>query len=276
MTATDDDVAQPPPVLYHYTNWNGLEGIFRDRQLWLTHFDCLNDRTEVEYMAKLLGDLVQGHPTARCAQSAIEEPGRLKYACVASLSEEGDLLSQWRAYGDKGRGFCLGFLTPQLLGAFGGTETEPRWRLKPVIYDPSEQVRILCRAIEGAGTPQHDARGACTKDCAVRQHYVDVLERWAVAFKDPHWREEREWRLWFLSAKAPPDVRPAGKKHAAFLKFPATVGADLVDRVIVGPRHHGNRIGVQATVESLWRRRANGGNVACSSLSVQHSCGTLR
>ena len=37
------------PDLFHYTNSAGLPGILRSRSLWATHFQSLNDPTEMRY-----------------------------------------------------------------------------------------------------------------------------------------------------------------------------------------------------------------------------------
>jgi hypothetical protein len=48
------------PELHHYTTVAGLEGILRSRTLWATHFQGLNDRSEVTHLktelTKALGD----------------------------------------------------------------------------------------------------------------------------------------------------------------------------------------------------------------------------
>jgi hypothetical protein len=38
------------PELHHYTSLSGLEGILRSRTLWATHFQHLNDRSEVTHL----------------------------------------------------------------------------------------------------------------------------------------------------------------------------------------------------------------------------------
>ena len=109
----------PPPVLYHYTDWAGLEGIVRTGALWATHHAALNDREEIGYAKALLLEIANEHdrsgPTS--PRSMFEEAHRiLRKAddimqgwCIVSLTEEADLLSQWRAYARQGRGFCIGF-----------------------------------------------------------------------------------------------------------------------------------------------------------------------
>ena len=44
-----DPDATLPPELFHYTTIEGLKGILENRCVWSTHFEYLNDSTEVIY-----------------------------------------------------------------------------------------------------------------------------------------------------------------------------------------------------------------------------------
>src|SRR5205085_10103226 len=63
---------------------------------------------------------------------------------VASFCENGDLLSQWRAYGAFGGGYAVGFSSIGLYGS-EDNECEPIRILRPVIYDQVDQTDILQR-----------------------------------------------------------------------------------------------------------------------------------
>ena len=45
----------PPDLLYHYTGWEGLEGILRERMIWATDVRYLNDTSEVHYTREVIG-----------------------------------------------------------------------------------------------------------------------------------------------------------------------------------------------------------------------------
>ena len=51
----------PTAPLYHYTNRGGLEGMITTQQIWFTHYQHLNDDTEMQFgmdVAKaILGEL---------------------------------------------------------------------------------------------------------------------------------------------------------------------------------------------------------------------------
>lgn len=47
LTTTSKFVSEDFPKLYHYTDANGLKGIIENNELWATHYQYLNDFTEV-------------------------------------------------------------------------------------------------------------------------------------------------------------------------------------------------------------------------------------
>src|ERR1041384_1576734 len=118
MTVLDRLKTTPtPPTLYHYTTQAGLLGIFETNCLWATSARYLNDSSEYLYGLGLISERL----THKCRGSAIEPEHVEKLMaiaqslspfwgiCVVSLSSEGDLLSQWRAYAGGSGGFAVGF-----------------------------------------------------------------------------------------------------------------------------------------------------------------------
>lgn len=130
-------------LLYHYTSQKGLLGIIENRHLWVSHLQYLNDTSEGQIFAKLLiNELDQrdsaeskeplsrfmmlaqlmgrsvGEPETKMqhADKKVLSTGRVAFswikaqdAFVASFSEQGDLLSQWRAYSGETGGYSIGF-----------------------------------------------------------------------------------------------------------------------------------------------------------------------
>ena len=98
--------ARTPRVLYHYTSTDGLLGILANDAVWASDFRYLNDPSEFAF-ARL--QIVSGirtrlsrlrNPYDRSVYAAvIDRFERLDTtAFVSSFSENGNLLSQWRAY----------------------------------------------------------------------------------------------------------------------------------------------------------------------------------
>jgi hypothetical protein len=109
-----------PEIIYHYTDYRGLHGILKSGKLWLNDIYSLNDPTE----------LTHGIESARrIVETKIDRnrPAQLRFyseyirwgtndglesimdGFVCSFSSKRDDIAQWRAYGDDGQGYALGF-----------------------------------------------------------------------------------------------------------------------------------------------------------------------
>src|SRR5262245_24599401 len=164
----------PPATLYHYTTADGLLGIFQSRQLWATNVRFMNDTSELAYAFDLIrsvfGELAHGISRRRNPKMlrALESSERAlmdmlndaehdtKHFAV-SFCEDGNLLSQWRGYGQLGNGFALGLSTPHL-GAFAA-QLLPHLPidsqrlavfLRKALYDPVQQRTLLSNWLHAA------------------------------------------------------------------------------------------------------------------------------
>lgn len=112
-----------PKVLYHYTSFAGFQGIIESKSLWATDIRYLNDVSEFKHAISLANDVVEGVLTDdfdpnllslfKRAVDTISNSSQLA-TCVASFSENRDMLSQWRGYCHDGRGVCLGIRSSNL------------------------------------------------------------------------------------------------------------------------------------------------------------------
>lgn len=104
--------------LCHYTDVAGLKGILETEELWLTSALHLNDPTEISFGREVAQEILKSYDrpggedsdTAYLAETIGENaltsnPGIYPF----SFSRCRDDLSQWRAYGDNGRGVCIEF-----------------------------------------------------------------------------------------------------------------------------------------------------------------------
>ena len=131
--------------LYHYTDAKGLIGIVQGSVLWATDAEFLNDAQELRFGRQEVHDALiaradelspsepptehsdysdrAGYTRAIIMRSAAEgigsggmpgvTPWERQVVYVACFCEDGDLLSQWRAYA-AGGGFAIGFSTSAL------------------------------------------------------------------------------------------------------------------------------------------------------------------
>jgi hypothetical protein len=127
MTAEEDRFFQSYPELHHYTSWGALQGMLTTNTLWATHYQHLNDLTEVEHMKEYLAALVpRNRRERRTAKREVESLYNKTFTqfvtpYIVSLSthtadtefdRENGLLAQWARYG--GHGYAVVFDTKLL------------------------------------------------------------------------------------------------------------------------------------------------------------------
>ncbi|HLN28602.1 MAG TPA: DUF2971 domain-containing protein [Gemmataceae bacterium] len=105
--------------------------------------------------------------------------------CVC-FSGDGDVLSQWRAYADDGRGFAIGFDSAKIRGP----KTEP---LK-VCYDLDEQNRIVNELIEKYLARFSDTKDSFKQRVLASEFHAELLGQ-SQNQKNPMFSEEQEWRI---------------------------------------------------------------------------------
>lgn len=106
----------PPQIVFHYTDINGLLGIIESGCVWATHVSRLNDSSEYLLGIKIVRDFVQRN-MPRSSRPLIEKAlSELKKVdtYIACYSTEHDLLSQWRAYSGSSVGYSMGFATGEM------------------------------------------------------------------------------------------------------------------------------------------------------------------
>ena len=181
---------KPAKPLYHYTTQTGLLGIIKNREIWATHTQYLNDRREFLHAV----DLVRGE-IQRLLYEQNTGPGEASTArtealkrmhnsislspehinvCVCSFSEDSDSLSQWRAYGGSS-GFAIGF-SPEVLGA---AVEKQNFFLARCVYDPVAQLDIV-RALVEEVLGEHLSKKPVTQNsefdgCSGRQAELSYL-----------------------------------------------------------------------------------------------------
>jgi hypothetical protein len=119
-----------PAILYHYTTLDGLNGIIKDKKLWMSDFRYMNDSNEFWHGVGLFLNsfLSEEHQTffnkenrivstKQLFQSFIKLIASQHPAFITCFSEENDLLDLWRGYGKKG-GYSLGIKTEALSNPF--------------------------------------------------------------------------------------------------------------------------------------------------------------
>lgn len=122
------EAQKTPSVIYHYTDEAGFLGILKSRRIRLTDMFGLNDPSELQYGLIHACEVLEeqsttAHPAAAVFSKKFREVVGAKFCkvahfFVACFSKSQDDLGQWRAYGNDGKGFALGFDGTLLENAF--------------------------------------------------------------------------------------------------------------------------------------------------------------
>jgi hypothetical protein len=253
------DETPPPDVIYHYTNAAGLRGIMQSGTVWLTDAFALNDPSEfahglshavtaLQQRARKIGPTAE--PFTRIfAEFQMHGVHRAIHINVASFSEDGDDLGQWRAYGDDGRGFALGFESAMLEKGFGwpnGAQSQHRGSF-PVNYDATLLAQMQDEIIgkmahlvdlpfkEGFG---EQAAGEFWRDLSVLTtlHCLHL----STVFKHEAYRHEQEYRFMEFRGITTPAAgtksRVRGNELVNYLDFDWRAEAPHALReIVIGP-----------------------------------------
>lgn len=188
-------------LIYHYTDPNGFLGILQSQELWLTDYAYLNDYREVAHgiaiAASVLNDWADKYSlddlryqTIAVVQRELEDLRHHRIA-LACFSEDGDSLSQWRAYGSIAIGFTASSLAS---GISTGTD------IGRVVYNGALQDTTLQVEI-------HECMEAIRLDCMRGLQYPaemlgTIIAGWIIRrisyFKDDSFKEEREIRCRYV------------------------------------------------------------------------------
>jgi len=230
-----------PDTLYHYTTQAGLLGVLEAHCFWATAARYLNDSSEYLYGLKMISErLMQKSHESHIVSDHADRLRAIAQAlspfwsiCVVSLTSEGDLLSQWRAYAGGSGGFALGLRAAYLRDAAHAEG----FYLVPCLYDKGKQQE----AIDEMAEEFCDRMRASPKwDMADHGGCVATAMRIAMMLKDESFKEEQEWRLISRPiAVNRLNFRQGTSAIIPFFKLPLSADRDLyVDIVRVGPTPH--------------------------------------
>lgn len=207
-----------PPILYHYCSVNTFLSIIQNKNLWLSDAEKTNDSTEMKWIFSKIEEVIdQAINTykeyskeillrTQIIAHEISDNLLLKKAPIAKnsksffacLSEAQDLLSQWRSYGNDGKGIAIGFNT----NLFQGFLRDSYYTFTKVIYDSEQTLRFLHTAIDEplkwAIESSLDKETQLYDEKQLMMNvFLLIYSIWQEGFvyKNPAFFEEREWRL---------------------------------------------------------------------------------
>lgn len=179
-------------ILYHYTDFQAVDGILRQAQLRVNNVLRMNDSAEMRHfmdrlcaaVARRLEDDGDREGANRVNWLFREELKKEYSAFAACFSFHRDDAAQWERYGNRGRGVCIAFRRDYLEKmAVGALSLQMVFYRNDMAGHP--MVDVFYRLIK---------KGADLAGEEIRRAMCDA---WAcsVSFKHPSFRSEYEMRL---------------------------------------------------------------------------------
>ena len=210
----DEPSPNTAPILHHYTDAFGVSGILSSNSLWATATQFSNDASEIEYSVSVAMGVIQETWNTKTGLNPwerilVEHLAHLfgtplhsfGQPFIVSFCEAGDLLSQWRGYG-QASGFSLAFKSLNQGDELKLTCKHGfRTGIKQVIYEPSKQrarlrflLRRLIKMVNGFPFKATSTEGA-SAHVELSLLLVLAMTDWACSVKHESFSEEREWRI---------------------------------------------------------------------------------
>lgn len=237
---------QPPGNIYHYTTQKGILGIVTRREMWATQVHFLNDKNEVFLTFKLLERELKkqaGQVQTPAIKAVLNDIRRnlpridQGHICIASFCEEKDLLSQWRGYGNLGKGYAIGFNLKEL----NNIAKRQHFVIWPCVYNPALQLELVNYLIENW------CREFCGHRPVQHEKMLEIINtsvcQLAPIIKDESFSEEKEWRLVssVVSSKSPQFAFREGEfSLIPYYNFQIADehGNSSIKTIVVGPSPH--------------------------------------
>lgn len=235
-------------LIYHYCSVETLYAIINNKKLWLSDSLYMNDKYEIIWMSnivvkvidELLADFnVEQEKVTRLRDfKQTYEKFEVKKHYFVSFSSDGDLLSQWRGYGDDAKGVSICFEIKNLdekthfCGQISGVERiitpDKELGYERIDYNIEESVkRNILQLLD---------------DTNISEELMStILEESATASKHHSFYEEQEVRITYTPKDVPckyenlsdKKFRERNKELIPYYEFDFTLNDSLVLRQII-------------------------------------------
>jgi len=253
-------------ILYHYTSNEAFLSIIEGKKLHLSSLNLSNDSQEGVYFFERLKDIL--FKKLRCKdlegyeyylKNFCEDEGAVGFC----FSEEGDLLSQWRAYAVDASGISIGFNKERLEELISNNTDEFKGlQLTKIIYSesieenvPIEKIEQMVRLHEleleenlSELEPNELLKGIQQLSSGKANDFLGFIQDISsirFQFKNPCFKEEKEWRLFrhIVNLALIADLDEMGFKSKKdiiipYIEYPDVIlPDDIIDEVILGPNN---------------------------------------
>lgn len=239
---------------FHYTDIHGLLGILGSSSLRMCSHRTMNDSMELKWsirkkldaIKREISDPLQFDFLTEIESSLESVP---LHAYLTCFSSEKDLLSQWRAYGDDGKGVAIGFdlkathfdNRPPEIEPY---ETDMLAGYFDVLYD-SESLQAGISAYVKLFNKYIDMMKQEPSKMKVFADQIAVyMLQDSVAHKNPAFKEEKECRIInltyqnnngdFIGVTSGIEFKASGKKLTSYFEY--KFSKNIVTEIVLGPK----------------------------------------
>lgn len=187
-------------ILYHYTSLNGFLSIIETQSLFFSNVNFLNDSKEIKHGVDIVLKAIEQTEKKESSDILDKMKDNIKLLFksekyVTCFSKDGDLLSQWRAYGNNGKGISIGFEFSNLTDSFDKylTGTHIEYDEKIQIESIKEYIHLMIEFYKNIEN-NYNWNGQDFNNLVAKQ-IITFFNNVIYSFKHPSFIDEREYRL---------------------------------------------------------------------------------
>ncbi|WNX83346.1 DUF2971 domain-containing protein [Agathobaculum sp. NTUH-O15-33] len=245
-------------IMYHYCSLETFMKVLVTNRIWLSHVQTTNDALDDRMFLSSLERVVKKHKGDELFNNNLLEKMALTYAqkvdfpYIACFTRNKNLLSQWRAYGDDGKGVCIGFDLSKfscfdLMHVKYGHE-QPLVQIDEVCYhDNDDELIEKFLSVSTILKEKHN----CSSEEKILSMLMCGLEELSVYLKGEGFSEEEEIRMVYypcyrellanLSQIKLPQInglpihfRSKNSKLISYFEYP--LPEDSICEIVLGPK----------------------------------------
>lgn len=181
-------------IFYHYCSLDTLHKIIEGKTIRLSNIDRMNDSNEGKDIEKFAKDIIDD------ISESLKELYHNQRIYISCFSKGRDILSQWRAYGDDGRGVAIGFNLSELqipkiiLNEDYQLVLTHMLGHAEVIYTSTEKEKTVAKIDTTPRMRRLNPGGVQAMSTGSLNEFSEVLKLKPI-FKDEYFIEEKEVRL---------------------------------------------------------------------------------
>lgn len=246
-------------VIFHYCSIGTFQKIIENRELWLTNYRAMNDVEECrqldQWIMKWYGDNPKKlTPSAWNKFKDVYSQRLFPDIFLCCFSRNGNMLSQWRAYADDGRGVSIGFnaksfkIMPYQIPIKTTEDVKRSISLLPLMYDVRKQKRAVYELLDKISSGP-------VSPGSTKNDNMYALRCFSLFMKNSGFKEEKEVRIAF-APRSPgtrgqleqyedrlkkrikitgPSYRPTSDMLTPFYKL--AISPSSISRIILGPQN---------------------------------------